>query len=389
MRMEQVLDLRHRADRLDQQAFEYGDDTLDSIHTRQHLRHQAAQLRRQADNEAAVADTQASSEFQHIAAMVPLTLTPGTTELPKHWRDYYARHPELLEPEKGAADWKPTRKDLMAMLVEYHKQQESSWLPDDTRQEAAETFCKTAYSTLTEAELQSEIARILEAEAEATHWQEQIQAGVYGRELIAQPGYLAYAYREYYKNEGPAGGMHGILINSGKMDLQNDSPMRKPLINEHVPTLKSNAEIARDLNTRSSEIRNEHGIPPKGTPGAGNIGVAYAQIDGVIQTEFKAFSQFDNQPGFSPLREDRQFETKKVDRYGRVDSKNAYNRIYDTESKILEDVAARLGDNSKATGRIDLFTELPVCKSCEGVIQQFKEKYPNINIHVYDGKSID
>lgn len=101
MRMEQVLELRHRADRLDQQAFEYGDDSLDSIHTRQHLRHQAAQLRRQADSEAAIADSQASSEFQHIAAMVPPTLTPGTTALPKHWNDYFARHPELTAPEKG------------------------------------------------------------------------------------------------------------------------------------------------------------------------------------------------------------------------------------------------------------------------------------------------
>lgn len=215
MRMEQVLELRHRADRLDQQAFQYGDDTQDSILTRQHLRHQAAQLRHQADNEASVADSQASSEFHHIAAMVPPALNPGTTELPKHWSDYYARHPELLEPEKGAADRILTRKDLLAMLIDYHKQQESPWLPDETRQEAAETYCKTAYSALTEEELKSEIARILESEAESAHWQDQIQAGVYGRELINQPGYMAYAMREFVKNEG-MGKMHGVLAKSGQ-----------------------------------------------------------------------------------------------------------------------------------------------------------------------------
>lgn len=109
MRMERVLDLRRRADQLDQQAFEYGDETLDSIHTRQHLRHQAAQLRHQADSEASVADSQAAKEFQVIAQMVPATLIPGADAnadllegLPKHWQDYYRRHPELLQEEKGA-----------------------------------------------------------------------------------------------------------------------------------------------------------------------------------------------------------------------------------------------------------------------------------------------
>lgn len=109
MRMERVLELRLRADQLDQRAFEYGDDTLDSIHTRQHLRHQAAQLRHQADSEASIADSQASAEFQMIAKMIPATLIPGADAsaalldgLPKHWQDYYRRHPELLSEEKIA-----------------------------------------------------------------------------------------------------------------------------------------------------------------------------------------------------------------------------------------------------------------------------------------------
>lgn len=109
MRMERVLELRLRADQLDQRAVEYGDDTLDSIHTRQHLRHQAAQLRHQADSEASIADSQASAEFQMIAKMIPATLIPGADAstalldgLPKHWQDYYRRHPELLTEEKVA-----------------------------------------------------------------------------------------------------------------------------------------------------------------------------------------------------------------------------------------------------------------------------------------------
>lgn len=118
----------------------------------------------------------------------------------------------------------------MAMLVEYHKQLESSWLPDETRQEAAEIYCKTAYSSLTDEELQSEIARILESEAESAMWQEQIQAGVYGRELISQPEYLAYAFREFVKNEG-MGRMHDVLLHAG-MGTKMSQPRVDPVTNE-------------------------------------------------------------------------------------------------------------------------------------------------------------
>lgn len=165
MRMEHVLELRRRADWLDQQAFEYGDETLDSIHSRQNLRHQAAQLRHQADSEASIADSQASKEFQMIAQMIPSTLIPGADAnanllegLPKHWQDYYRRHPELMEEEKGSApmsmgsykradyDQIKRRDDALAALIKYHKLTQSPWLSDEDREEAARVYCKQAYS---------------------------------------------------------------------------------------------------------------------------------------------------------------------------------------------------------------------------------------------------
>lgn len=234
-KMDHVLDLRRHADRLDQQAFEYGDDTLDSIQTRQSLRHKAAQLRHQADSEASIADMQASTEFQMIAKNIPSSLMPiesgssgSLNDLPKQWRDYYSRHPELLEEEGSAnkltmGSYKPIdneeqkRHDLaMRALIEYNKQQQSPWLPDADREEAAVIFCEQAYSTLSANELEDEVSRILLEEAENQEWQDKIQVGVYGRELIQQPGYFAFAMKEYYKNEGPTGGMHGVLINMGK-----------------------------------------------------------------------------------------------------------------------------------------------------------------------------
>ena len=56
------------------------------------------------------------------------------------------------------------------------------------------------------------------------------------------------------------------------------------------------------------------------------------------------------------------------------------------EYRILDNIADRLGSNTEASGRIDLFIELPPCnESCGGpggVIQQFRDRYPNIEVNV-------
>jgi filamentous hemagglutinin len=56
----------------------------------------------------------------------------------------------------------------------------------------------------------------------------------------------------------------------------------------------------------------------------------------------------------------------------------------DSEYKVLPTVSERLSqDNSEARGRAYLYTERKPCESCDGVIQQFKEKYPNIDLDVF------
>lgn len=56
----------------------------------------------------------------------------------------------------------------------------------------------------------------------------------------------------------------------------------------------------------------------------------------------------------------------------------------DSEAKILNNVAAKLGDNTSATGTINLLTERSLCASCSNVIDLFKAKYPNITVNVFD-----
>jgi len=58
-------------------------------------------------------------------------------------------------------------------------------------------------------------------------------------------------------------------------------------------------------------------------------------------------------------------------------------RTLDSEVKILESLASNLSEN--ASGKVYLFSELPFCISCEGVINQFKQKFPNIDLVVNHG----
>lgn len=58
------------------------------------------------------------------------------------------------------------------------------------------------------------------------------------------------------------------------------------------------------------------------------------------------------------------------------------DRDVDSEFKILNDLASKLGDNKNASGKIRLFTELEPCSSCRNAIDEFLGMYKNITIEV-------
>ena len=64
------------------------------------------------------------------------------------------------------------------------------------------------------------------------------------------------------------------------------------------------------------------------------------------------------------------------------------SRARDSEANILGYAAQQLGDNTAATGTINIFTELVMCASCRGVVDQFMEKYPGIQVNVLDNADI-
>lgn len=206
-----------------------------------------------------------------IAQMVPATLIPGADAnanllegLPKHWQEYYRRHPELIKEEtrsapmigsSKASDYqeKMRRIEARTALIEYHKQQQSPWLSEKDKLEAASVYFDQAYSMLSTEELEKEIARTLEEERDNQYWQDQIQSGAYGKDLILQQGYLAYAMREYYKGEGPYGGMHGVLVNMGKSQIE-------PSTHQQVDKIE-NQDFKRNspIDTKKPEVNQGEG----------------------------------------------------------------------------------------------------------------------------------
>ncbi|MCJ2147202.1 deaminase domain-containing protein [Bacillus sp. B19-2] len=119
---------------------------------------------------------------------------------------------------------------------------------------------------------------------------------------------------------------------------------------------------------------------------SGNFAIAEVNVSGINKSEFYAQSSInklkgnleDKVPDISLQPENPMFKaTKAVGKDG-----ESYLRDTDTEYKILNDIASRLGDNTQATGKIKLFTELDTCDSCSKVIAEFAAKYRNIELEV-------
>ncbi|OKP76543.1 hypothetical protein A3844_30195 [Paenibacillus helianthi] len=185
--------------------------------------------------------------------------------------------------------------------------------------------------------------------------------------------------------------LDGVEVGEMKL-LPNHSELES--VDDFNPTFKGiegmgKTEVTKALQQRVDEIRAEL---PSSIKKSGNLGVAKIEING-LPNELKAHSSVNfatdkGSDGFVLLKpkEQRIFETINVDKDGYVGTEKSYSREWDTEVKILEDIASKLGANTHAKGTIDLFTERLACASCSDVILEFRRKYPNIQLDVHTGK---
>ncbi|WDH56027.1 hemagglutinin repeat-containing protein [Pseudomonas chlororaphis] len=181
-----------------------------------------------------------------------------------------------------------------------------------------------------------------------------------------------------------AGGLEGKLATLERVGPDPDVPQMPgkdggPLVylsNSSAPEIRDRLALA------IREIRRE-------LPREGNAAFAEVKIDSLSSEVMvmKSYSQFDARVGEFLPKPSGDMETwvlkpqSATSRY--IDSPESYLRDMDTEFKILETLAQRLGDNSLATGRINLMSEKMVCPSCTDVIRQFRERYPKIQLNIF------
>ena len=168
--------------------------------------------------------------------------------------------------------------------------------------------------------------------------------------------------------------------------LPADASARKPVI-RHLDLKIDGADLKRIWYWRKKL--------PEQFYRRNNFGWAWAEIDGLEKKEYFAHSGIQSLEGFSkpvarrlkgmsfsPEKGQARFETLLVDWRGNLGGRDALPRWFDTEFKMLEDVASRLPDTA-VRGKIRLYTNLEPCPSCRGVMDQFLALYTNVEMEVF------
>lgn len=110
-----------------------------------------------------------------------------------------------------------------------------------------------------------------------------------------------------------------------------------------------------------------------------NIAIAEFEISGDTG-ELIAISGSSNRLGTVGLPQQPLFVTYEVP--------PGHSRAYDSEYKLLEELAFRYAQTPEIEGKINLFTERSPCDSCTNVIEQFRRRFPNIVLTVnYAGEA--
>nr|WP_245251372.1 deaminase domain-containing protein [Paenibacillus turicensis] len=180
--------------------------------------------------------------------------------------------------------------------------------------------------------------------------------------------------------------------NSDKSGIRNFTPLEA--FNEaRIRKLYKNETSYKEIIASSSETfkNNVEKVLTRKQKRGGNIGRAEIKIEGV-QSEMNAFSKWQSAEDINLNTIEREkfirdnnlvFETNSRSPLETLDDSIKRPGSKDTEAKILEEIRKQLGSRNNAKGTIELFTEKSVCSSCQHVIFQFLEDFPNININIY------
>ena len=147
-------------------------------------------------------------------------------------------------------------------------------------------------------------------------------------------------------------------------------------IKTYIPRMK---RLIKNLDKYIIKYNNTYKIN-QSTAIQDSVNMAIAIYDG---KEFRAVSgknDIENSCTLIPLGKEY-FKSCKVNKLGKLGI--GYNRINDSEKKILEKIHKLINDGSLSDeGELILYSKWEPCPSCYYVISQFIEKYPKINLKV-------
>ena len=147
-------------------------------------------------------------------------------------------------------------------------------------------------------------------------------------------------------------------------------------IKTYIPRMK---RLIKNLDKYIIKYNNTYKIN-QSTAIQDSVNVAIAIYGG---KEFRAVSgknDIENSCTLIPLGKEY-FKSCKVNKLGKLGI--GYNRINDSEKKILEKIHKLINDGSLSDeGELILYSKWEPCPSCYYVISQFIEKYPKINLKV-------
>ncbi|WP_226669722.1 deaminase domain-containing protein [Metabacillus litoralis] len=149
------------------------------------------------------------------------------------------------------------------------------------------------------------------------------------------------------------------------------------------PTRQIDSVEEAQIIDRVKELR---GVLPSKYKKSGNFAFAEVDVNGINKKEFYASSKIDEFKGVleEKIPEISLKPNEPIFKASLAPGKDGkpFMRDSDTEYKILNEIALKLGDDVNATGKIKLFTELDTCDSCSKVIAEFANKYKNIELEI-------
>jgi filamentous hemagglutinin len=181
-----------------------------------------------------------------------------------------------------------------------------------------------------------------------------------------------------------------VPANSARPQIVGDEPFSPNGMSDGSmvhPVLTSTVsdETLSSLLKQISQIR---ATLPSGAKTGGNMGVAQIDIVG-LPTTIAASSRIDN-PTASQLSAGLIGKSTDIFESSKVPTAAGFmvDRALDSEAKILNNIALRIGENKSITGTITLLTEREPCVSCSAIIEKFREKYPNIKLSILHNNNV-